>query len=102
MMFYLFNQPLHYLNDKYRYFYFMNSLANLAIVLWPITNLYILLRYNDKIKGHMKLMCASCARRLTLPLRKRLYMQKKRKSMQCVCKSDEEIEIANLSDTEQC
>ena len=37
---------------------------------------------------------------MTWPTRKRLYMQKKRPSMQCVCKSDEEIEIANLPDKE--
>ena len=102
MIFYLFNQPLRYLNDRFRYFYFMNAFGNLAIVLWPITNLYILLRYNEKVRGHMTIMCVTRGRKLTWPLRKRLYMQKKRQSMQCVCKSDEEIEIANLAEAEQC
>ena len=101
MIFYLFNQPLRYLDDKYRYFYFSNAFGNLATVLWPIANFYVLVWYNKHVRGHMKIACVSCIRKMTWPTRKRLYMQKKRPSMQCVCKSDEEIEIANLPDKER-
>ena len=96
MIFYLFNQPLRYLNDKYRYFYFSNAFGNLVTVLWPIANFYILIGYNNDVRARMKITCVSCVRKITWPMRKRLYMQKKRQSMQCVFKSDEEIEIEDL------
>ncbi len=104
MVFYFFNHTIRYLDDKYKYFYVTNSLGNLALILWPMTNLIVFIRYNTKVKDRLKDLCVSCWRKVSQPMRRKLGLRlpsrKRNQSMPCVYKSDAEFETANLAEAE--
>ncbi len=100
MIFYLFNHPMRYLRDSYKFFYVANSFGNLVLVLWPMTNIVVLIVCDEEVRNRVKSCCIARCRRITGPVRRKCSVQQRPKRVPCVCKNEEEIEITFLAENE--